>query len=53
VPVNLAGLPGLSMPVTPGKKSHLPIGFHIIGKPFDEGTILQIAHQLEQEIKNG
>ena len=53
VPVNLAGLPGLSMPVTPGKKSHLPIGFHILGKPFDEGTILQIAHQLEQEIKNG
>ncbi len=52
-PVNLAGLPGLSLPVRPGKKSRLPIGFQIIGKPFDEATILQIAHQLEQEIKNG
>jgi len=53
VPVNLAGLPGLSIPVRPGGKSHLPVGFHIIGKPFDEGAILQIAYQLEQEIKNG
>jgi aspartyl-tRNA(Asn)/glutamyl-tRNA(Gln) amidotransferase subunit A len=51
VSVNLAGLPGLSLPVKPGKDSNLPIGFHIIGKAFDEATILRIGHQLEQEIK--
>lgn len=50
VPVNLAGLPAISVPCGQGKDSGLPVGFHIIGHPFDEGTILRIGHQLEQNI---
>ncbi len=47
IPVNLAGLPGLSMPggFTPGG---LPIGLQLIGKPFDEATLLSAAYAYEQ-----
>ncbi len=48
VSVNLAGLPGISIPCGNGVDSGLPVGFQIIGKPFDEETILRVAHQLEQ-----
>ena len=48
VPVNLAGLPAISIPCGNGNDSNMPVGFHIIGKPFDEKTILRTAHQLEQ-----
>jgi len=48
VPVNLAGLPGISIPCGRGDNSNMPVGFQIIGKPFDEETILRAAHQLEQ-----
>ncbi len=42
VPVNLAGLPGLSVPC--GLDSNnLPISFQLIGKPFAESQMLQIA----------
>lgn len=47
VPVNLAGLPGLSVPcgfTTEG----LPIGMQIIGKHFDERTVYRVAHAFEQ-----
>lgn len=46
IPVNLAGLPGLSIPCG---FSHdgLPVGLQIIGKPFDDGTILRIAKAYE------
>src|SRR3989338_2304685 len=43
VPVNLAGLPGISVPC--GKINGLPVGFQIIGKKFDEETILRLAYQ--------
>ena len=45
--VNLAGLPGMSMPCgfTP---SGLPIGLQIIGQPFREAELLAIAHAYEQ-----
>ncbi|MEK6718321.1 MAG: amidase family protein, partial [candidate division NC10 bacterium] len=44
---NLAGVPGLN--VNCGfTKSGLPIGLQIIGKPFDEETILRVAHTYEQ-----
>ncbi|MCX6720608.1 MAG: Asp-tRNA(Asn)/Glu-tRNA(Gln) amidotransferase subunit GatA [Candidatus Staskawiczbacteria bacterium] len=46
VSVNLAGLPGLSLPV--GKtKEGLPVGLQIIGNHFQENKILAVASQLE------
>ena len=48
VPVNLAGLPGISIPCGLGKESKMPVGFQIIGRSFDEETILRVSYQLEQ-----
>jgi aspartyl-tRNA(Asn)/glutamyl-tRNA(Gln) amidotransferase subunit A len=47
VPVNLAGLPGISVPCGFNSEG-LPIGLQIIGKPFDEETVLRVAHAFEQ-----
>ncbi len=49
VPVNLAGLPAISVPC--GKIEGLPVGLQIIGKHFDEETILRVAYQHEQNQK--
>jgi len=46
ISVNLAGLPGMSMPCGLSN-SGLPIGFQLIGKPFEEGSLLQTAHAYE------
>ncbi len=46
IPVNLAGLPGLSMPY--GTTEGMPVGIQLIGKPFGEETILRAAYTLEQ-----
>ena len=47
IPVNLAGLPAISIPC--GKdNSNLPIGMQIISKHFDEEIILRIAYTYEQ-----
>ena len=46
IPVNMAGLPGLSLPVAP--KSSKPYGLHIIGNSFDEATIYQLASFIER-----
>jgi len=43
--VNLAGLPGLSTPA--GLVNGMPVGLQLIGKAFDEGTILNAAHRLQ------
>lgn len=43
VSVNLAGLPGLTAPCG-FDSSNMPIGFQLIGKPFDENTLLNAAH---------
>ncbi|MHA1669592.1 MAG: Asp-tRNA(Asn)/Glu-tRNA(Gln) amidotransferase subunit GatA [Promethearchaeota archaeon] len=48
-PVNLAGLPALSIPCG-FDNNNLPIGFQIIGDYFDEKGILNIGYQLEQEL---
>lgn len=49
IPVNMAGLPGMSMPVG-FSKSKLPIGMQIIAKRFDEATIYKLAAFLEKEL---
>jgi aspartyl-tRNA(Asn)/glutamyl-tRNA(Gln) amidotransferase subunit A len=48
-PVNLAGLPALSLP-SGFDSENLPIGFQIIGNYFDEKTILNLGYQLEREL---
>lgn len=47
ISVNLAGLPALSLPCG-FDGTGLPIGLQIIGRPFDESTVLQTAHAYEQ-----
>lgn len=46
VPASLAGLPAISVPAGLSKEG-LPLGLHLIGKPFDEATVLQVAQVLE------
>jgi aspartyl-tRNA(Asn)/glutamyl-tRNA(Gln) amidotransferase subunit A len=45
IPVNLAGVPGISVPC--GFDNGLPLGLQIIGKHFDEATIYRVAHVFE------
>jgi len=47
VTANLAGIPGISVPCGETKKK-LPIGLQILGKHFDEGTILRVGNAVEQ-----
>lgn len=47
IPVNLAGVPGISLPCGFSEKG-LPIGLQIIGKAFDESTVYRTAHAFEQ-----
>ncbi|GIO07966.1 glutamyl-tRNA(Gln) amidotransferase subunit A [Brevibacillus reuszeri] len=49
VPVNLAGLPAISVPCG-FAKSGLPIGLQIVGRAFDESTVLRVAHAYEQSV---
>jgi aspartyl-tRNA(Asn)/glutamyl-tRNA(Gln) amidotransferase subunit A len=46
VSVNLAGLPGISIPC--GATEGLPLGFQLIGRMFDEATILRVADVYER-----
>ncbi|HXG30456.1 MAG TPA: Asp-tRNA(Asn)/Glu-tRNA(Gln) amidotransferase subunit GatA [Thermodesulfobacteriota bacterium] len=46
IPCNLAGLPGISIPCG-FTSSGLPIGVQILGKPFDEETLLRVANAYE------
>lgn len=50
VSVNIAGLPGLSMPCGVDSKG-MPVGMQLIGKRFDEETILNVAYTYEQATK--
>jgi aspartyl-tRNA(Asn)/glutamyl-tRNA(Gln) amidotransferase subunit A len=50
IPVNLAGLPGLSLPGGVSRTG-LPIGVHLIGPPLGEEKIFSAAYALESEIK--
>ena len=49
VPVNLAGLPAISIP-SGRDKNNLPLGLQLIGKAFDEQNILNIAFSIEKQI---
>ena len=50
VTINLAGLPGISIPCGLTRE-RLPIGLQIIGRRFDEETVLRLAAALEGELK--
>ena len=46
VTVNLAGLPGISVPAGLNSEG-LPLGLQLIGRPWEEGDLMNIAHTLE------
>jgi aspartyl-tRNA(Asn)/glutamyl-tRNA(Gln) amidotransferase subunit A len=46
IPINMAGLPALSLPC--GFSKGLPVGLQMIGRPFDEATLLQAARSYEE-----
>jgi len=46
IPINIAGLPAMSIPS--GFVDGLPVGMQIIGKPFDEETVLRIGYAFQQ-----
>ena len=46
IAVNLAGLPGISIPVAP--VNGLPVGMHIVGDVFAESKVLNVAHQFQK-----
>ncbi len=50
LPVNLAGLPGLSIPAGMGAESSMPVGIQLVGKPFAESAILRCGHILEKAL---
>ena len=45
IAVNLAGLPGISVPA--GLADGLPVGLHIVGNDFAESRVLNVAHQFQ------
>jgi len=48
VPVNLAGLPGLSVPCGRSQEG-LPIGLQLVGRPLDEATLLRAADAYQRQ----
>ena len=50
IPVNMAGLPGMSIPMGVNK-DNMPIGLHIIGNRFEEAKMYQLAAFLETKLK--
>jgi aspartyl-tRNA(Asn)/glutamyl-tRNA(Gln) amidotransferase subunit A len=51
VPANLAGVPAISVPCGMGAASGLPVGLHIIGRMFDEATVLRAAWHVEDALR--
>jgi len=47
VPLNLAGVPGMSVPAGLDANG-LPLGLQVIGKPFDEETVFAVAAAIER-----
>jgi len=46
IAVNLAGLPGMSIPAQ--HANGMPVGFQLVGNLFDEARLLNVAHQIQQ-----
>jgi aspartyl-tRNA(Asn)/glutamyl-tRNA(Gln) amidotransferase subunit A len=46
IAVNLAGLPGMSIPA--GFAGDMPVGLHLVGNYFEEGRLLNVAHRYQQ-----
>lgn len=49
VPINLAGIPAMSVPAG-HDKNNLPLGLQLIGKPLGEQTILNLAYAIESKV---
>ena len=47
VPASLAGLPGLSVPAALDARG-LPLGLQVLGRPFDEATVLAVGAAIER-----
>jgi aspartyl-tRNA(Asn)/glutamyl-tRNA(Gln) amidotransferase subunit A len=50
ISTNLAGLPGMSLPVGLGRDSGMPVGLQLTGRAFDETRLLQVAGVLEKNV---
>lgn len=48
IPVNMAGLPGMSVPI--GFSEKMPVGLHIIGNSFEEAKMYQLASFIEKKL---
>lgn len=48
--LNLAGLPGLCIPAGMGADSQMPVGMQLLGKAFDEATLLSIGNVLSAKL---
>lgn len=49
IPVNMAGLPGLNIPIG-FNHEHMPIGLHIIGNRFEEAKMYKLGSFIEKEL---
>ena len=49
VPVNLAGIPAISVPC--GKVQGMPVGLQIMGRPFEDERVVDVAYAYEQAVK--
>jgi aspartyl-tRNA(Asn)/glutamyl-tRNA(Gln) amidotransferase subunit A len=50
VPANLAGIPGISLPC--GLADGLPVGLQLLGRTFDEATLLRLGHRYQQATRH-
>jgi aspartyl-tRNA(Asn)/glutamyl-tRNA(Gln) amidotransferase subunit A len=51
IPVNIAGLPGISVPggfVDGPEGGRLPVGVQVLGRPFDEASVLRVGHAYQE-----
>ena len=51
IPVNMAGLPGINIPIGFSEEDNMPIGMHIIGNSFEEAKMYGIASFIENKLK--